>query len=83
MVVLGVDTGEHSNQAENARQFRDHHSLTYPILLDAGDKVAQQYGVTGFPTNLVIDRKGVVRLAETGFDPASLEKEISTLLAAR
>ena len=79
-MVLGVDTGEHGNQAVNARQFRDKHGLTYPILLDAGDKIAAQYGVTGFPTNLVIDRKGIVRLAEGGYNPPALDQEINRLL---
>lgn len=79
-MVLGVDTGEHSSQADNARQFRDKHALTYPILLDAGDKIAGRYGVTGFPTNLVIDRKGIVRLAESGYDPGALAQEINHLL---
>jgi hypothetical protein len=49
-------------------------------LLDAGDQIAEQYGVTGFPTNLVIDRKGVDCLAETGSDLSALEQEIGQLL---
>jgi hypothetical protein len=39
--------------------------------------------VTGFPTNLVIDRQGVVRMAESGFDPGSLQQEIQRLLSSR
>jgi peroxiredoxin len=70
VVVVGIDAGEQSEPEKNARQFRDKHSLTYPILVDAENHVMDQYGVTAFPTSLVIDRKGVVRLAEVGFDPA-------------
>ena len=82
VVVLGIDAGERSDQEKNARQFRDNHSLTYPILLDAGDRVLEKYGVTAFPTSLVIDRKGVVRLAEVGFDPSkpTLAQTIDALL---
>jgi peroxiredoxin len=83
VVVLGVNTGEQGQQAEKARKFRDAHSLSYPIWLDVGDKVASRYGVTGFPTNLLIDRKGRVYLAETGFDPGGLEHAIGTLLKSR
>jgi hypothetical protein len=49
-------------------------------LVDAGDKVAGHYGVTGFPTNLVIDRRGIVQLAESGYDPGSLEQAVKRLL---
>ena len=82
VVVLGIDAGERSDQEKNARQFRDNHSLTYPILLDAGDRVLEKYGVTAFPTSLVIDRSGVVRLAEVGFDPSkpTLAQTIDALL---
>jgi peroxiredoxin len=75
-----VNTGEHGPQAQLARQFRDKHKLTYPVLVDVGDKVAQNYGVMGFPTNVVIDQKCVVRLVEAGFNAAGLEQTIKTLL---
>ena len=68
MVVLGINTGE---QAQQARQFRDKHRLTYPILLDNGGQVSQKYGVSGIPQNVVIDRRGIVRLVEVGFDPGT------------
>jgi peroxiredoxin len=80
VVVLGVDTGEQGNQAQLATQFRAKHGLTYPILLDAGDRVAQRYGVTAFPTSVIIDRRGVVRQTVIGYDPPGLEKAIAGLL---
>jgi peroxiredoxin len=83
VVVLGVDTGERGDQAQLASQFRDKHGLTYPILLDAGDRVAQRYGVTAFPTSLIIDRKGVVRQTVIGYDPPGLEKAITGLLRSQ
>jgi cytochrome c biogenesis protein CcmG/thiol:disulfide interchange protein DsbE len=79
-VVLGVNTAEQGDPAPKARQFRDQHKLTYPVLVDAGDKVAQKYGVMAFPTNVIIDRKGVVRVVETGFNPGSLGQTIENLL---
>jgi peroxiredoxin len=82
-VVLGVNTGEQGDPMPKARQFRAQHKLTYPILVDAGDRVAGKYGVTGFPTNVVIDQKGVVRLVETGFQPDSLVKTIESLVKPR
>ncbi len=80
VVVLGVDAGERGDQAQLARQFRDQHGLTYPILLDAGDRVLQQYGVTAFPTSLIIDRKGIVRQTVVGYDLPGLERAIASAL---
>ena len=84
MVVLGIDARGHAPLAEQtakARQFRDKHDLTYPILVDAGDQVAEQYRVFGFPTSVIIDRQGVVHEVEAGADPA-LPQKIAALLAA-
>ena len=84
MVVLGIDAREHAPLAEQtakARQFRDKHDLTYPILVDAGDQVVEQYRVFGFPTSVIIDRQGVVHEVEAGADP-TLPQKIAALLAA-
>lgn len=78
-----MNTGERGPQAQLARKFRDQHKLTYPVLLDVGDKVAQTYGVMAFPTNVVIDQKGVVRLIEAGFNPTAMEQTITTLLGGK
>jgi peroxiredoxin len=80
VVIVGVNTGERGQQAQLARQFRDKHALTYPILLDAGDQVSQKYGITAFPTNIVIDRKGVVRSVEIGFNPDGLSATLDQLI---
>lgn len=82
-MVLGVNAAERGPQAQLARQFRDKHKLTYPVLVDVGDKVAAQYGVMAFPTNVIIDQKGVVRVVEAGFNAAALEQTIKTLLGGK
>jgi len=53
---------------EKLRKFRDAESLTFPILLDPGNRVSGAYGlinesnpVVPHPTTLVIDEDGVVR----------------------
>ena len=79
-MVLGVNTAEQGDPAPKARGFRDKHGLTYPILVDRGDRIAHEYGVFAFPTNLVIDRNGVVRFAEAGFNSSGLEQTIHSLL---
>lgn len=58
--------------------------LDYPNWRGPG--VPKLYGITGFPTLLVLDREGVVRDAHLGFDP-DLEQKIAAsverLLIAR
>lgn len=45
-VVLGVSTDD----AASHRDFRAHHSLTFPLLVDRGAKVATRYGAWGEKT---------------------------------
>jgi cytochrome c biogenesis protein CcmG, thiol:disulfide interchange protein DsbE len=83
VVVLGIDAREHAplaEQTEKARQFRGKHGLTYPILVDAGDQVVEQYRVFGFPTNVIIDRQGIVHEVVPGADP-TVPQKIAALLS--
>lgn len=45
-VVLGVSTDD----ADSHRRFREQHSLPFPLLVDAGAKVATRYGSWGEKT---------------------------------
>jgi peroxiredoxin Q/BCP len=45
-IVLGVST----DSAESHRQFREHHDLPFPLLVDEGAKVATKYGAWGEKT---------------------------------
>jgi thiol-disulfide isomerase/thioredoxin/uncharacterized GH25 family protein len=75
VVFLGVHTpGEDVVQV---RKFLDLKGISFPSGIDAGDlnthgATAQQYGVTGLPTIILIDREGVV--ACSSHDPSFLEK---------
>ena len=77
--MIGVNTGERSDQNEAAARFRDRHGLTYPILLDVGDKIAELYGLEAYPTNVIIDGTGVVRYIDAGFDEEAVRKLIDRL----
>lgn len=65
------------------RAFRKHHDVTYPAVLDPGEKVGRRYLLEGHPTSILVDQKGVVRAVHTGYvkgDEAVLEQEIRRLL---
>lgn len=57
--IVGI-TGEDEGAV---KAFFSKRRITYPILLDSKDAVSLAYGVTGYPTVIVIDKKGIVRFA--------------------
>ena len=75
--MVAINTAEESDPVTKARAFQQRHALTYPILVDAKGVVRKAYAVYGFPTNLIIDRDGMVRYAGAGFDPTDLSALVS------
>ena len=39
---------------------------TFPVVYDEGYSTAQQYGVEGIPTRVVIDRNGKIQFVSVG-----------------
>jgi thiol-disulfide isomerase/thioredoxin len=80
LTVVGITTDE----AELAAQFAAKTDMKYGIIVDAQADTTRAYGITGLPTMFVVDKRGVVREVEIGFDPsrdAALEGLVKTLLA--
>jgi peroxiredoxin len=75
-VVIGIDTAEGENPREKALRFRSQHRLTYPILVDEEEKVAEAFAVMAYPTNVLIDRAGRVRYVGEGFDPEEITEAV-------
>ena len=68
------------------RAFRRKLGLTYPLVLDPGEKVGKRYRLEGHPTGVLIDRKGLVRFVHTGFlegEEKQLEAAIQAVLAGQ
>jgi cytochrome c biogenesis protein CcmG, thiol:disulfide interchange protein DsbE len=56
LVVLGVDSGD---ARSDARRFLEAHGVTYPIVFDPGEKLAQgPYALPGLPVTYVINPAG-------------------------
>jgi len=69
--------------AADAERFLQRVSVTFPLLYDGGDKVAQAFDVQAMPSGYLVDRKGVVRQVHRGFTAdtaAALSGEIEALL---
>jgi peroxiredoxin len=63
VVVLTVNLGERRSVV--ARYMQDN-NLSFPVLLDTGGQVAEQYNVVGIPTTFFIDRNGVIQEIVSG-----------------
>jgi cytochrome c biogenesis protein CcmG/thiol:disulfide interchange protein DsbE len=81
--VLYVDSPGESPDIVAAYQQRL--VLDAPVLLDAGGVVAARYGVTYYPTTVLIDGQGVVRriwIGETGAAPVTTALRAGTASAS-
>lgn len=73
MVLLGVHCDEWDAGLARAKEA----PIEYPIMNDVDSKTQTSYAIQGYPTVVVIDRKGIVR----AIDPADLEATVIDLLA--
>jgi thiol-disulfide isomerase/thioredoxin len=62
--VLGVSTED----AQDVAQFAQRMSIRYPIGVDRHAETTRNYGVASLPTLVVIDKRGVVRDVDVGYD---------------
>jgi len=57
LVVLGID---HQDFAGDARAFARRYGMTYPTVVDKGDKLYTKYGLTGVPETFCANARGQV-----------------------
>ncbi len=75
-------SGKKLTAAEKAKGYMADQKFTYGLLLGADD-VATKHGLTGIPAFFIIDTKGKVVYAESGYSPshyAEMKKVIKTAL---
>lgn len=56
-VILAVDVQESVNTVKN---YLTSNNINLKVLMDSDGKVAQTYGITGYPTTFIIDKDGSV-----------------------
>lgn len=80
LMILGVD--EQLDDAQSVAAFASERGVTYPMLLDAGQKVAPEYGVKDLPQSVLVDAQGIVRKVVPApfLDPGSLNQALSYVL---
>lgn len=60
--------------------------LTYPVLLDQGAKVFQQYHLRAYPTTIIIDQTGIVSVFRVGYSSVFMKQiktTVESLLSAK
>lgn len=85
LVVIGSDVLEQRDKANAAVKFKKASKYTYTFTKNdaASEALIPALKIQGIPTMLLIDKKGVVRQVNVGFDPseeAILAKKIEQLL---
>ena len=58
LVVLAINIGESSSKVE---EFMQSYNLSFAVLLDTRQDVAQRYNITGIPTTFSIDKNGIIQ----------------------
>jgi thiol-disulfide isomerase/thioredoxin len=78
LVVVGVNT---SDAAGNARAWARSRGLSFPIVHDSDNAVAEAYGVHNLPTLVVISRTGKIVAVRQGITSDSeLERLVKSVL---
>ena len=82
VVVLAVNIDK---QRDNAERMVKQLGLTLDVLLDPAGSVAGSYDLPKMPTSFVVDKKGIIRYVNEGFDgPKDVERfkhELDELVA--
>jgi peroxiredoxin len=81
LVVLAIDQNE---APDSVKSFQAELGLTFPLLLDPGYTVSDQYRINLLPSTFFIGRDGVIRDVVFGgpMNRALLESKIESLLGA-
>jgi len=79
LVVLAINMGESSSKVD---EFMQSHNLSFTVLLDTKQDVAQRYNITGIPTTFFVDKDGIIQAAKIGAyrDKAEIEKSLSKII---
>lgn len=77
LLVVGVS----SEAQKTVAPFVSQNKMTYTLVADPGVRAAAgKYKVRGIPTLVVLDKKGVIRMYEVGFDPSTSRKRLEAAI---
>ena len=72
----------YNDKPEDSRRWLDELGKSYPSLIDAGARVAIDYGVSGVPETFILDKQGVVAFKKFGpITTSEITQKLDSLLA--
>jgi len=74
--VLGVNV---EGKRKAAEKVTNKSKVTFPVLIDAGQKVSETYDLEAMPTTVVVDRNGQIRYIHRGYKPGDEAKYIDVV----
>jgi thiol-disulfide isomerase/thioredoxin len=79
-VLVGTNNG--GDTPERVRAFAQRRQISLPVAFDPDRKTMREFGLSGFPNLVVIDRAGRVRLTHTGYNSSetSFRHDLTQLL---
>ena len=79
LVILAMDIGESLATVE---EFMESYGISFTVLLDAKQSIAQRYNVTSIPTTFLIDKHGIIQdKAIGGFqNKTQIENRLSKII---
>ena len=79
-VLVGTNSG--GDTPERVRAFAQHRHISLPVAFDPEQRTMHAFGLSGFPTLVVIDRTGHVRLTHSGYNSSetSFRRDLTQLL---
>ncbi len=83
LAVYGVNVTKYDTK-KNAQKFVDKYGVQFPVMFDLkADIYEKQYKGVVFPTNVLIDKRGVVQEVVLGILPQKdLEKKVKKLISS-
>jgi cytochrome c biogenesis protein CcmG/thiol:disulfide interchange protein DsbE len=77
VVVLAVNVAE---DVKKVSQFQKLNEFSFPILLDLDGKVANTFGVFGYPATYFVDKEGIIRYQQIGqMNETKLNNNLKTI----
>ena len=77
--LLAVNMGDSSSKV---KRFLENYNLSFPVLLDTKQTVAQKYNIRGIPATFFIDENGIIQVVKVGafVDKQEIEKSLSQII---
>lgn len=76
--VLGVNV---EGEAGPAQELVDKTKVTFPVLIDDGQRVSELYDLEAMPSTYVLDRDGNLRYVHRGYKPGDEAKYVEVVKA--